>query len=349
MTRQESTAQQVAGAQDDDEPDDWDKRIFSTGCADENAKLTDCYFEKKDWRKCKKEVNNEIQHNGQMASRTIPPLRAASRCLRIAPPSKAYARGFVTARPRSYYVPARASTPAATKPTATTSTRSASSKAAATPTTAAEPARTPIPAVSGTPLPDAPSPTPTPGNEPGAADGGSPKPIDWTQSYHGLGTSAFPPEVSAILQAPLDPDDVEVKPDGIIYLPEIKYRRILNAAFGPGGWGLAPRGELMVHEKLVTREYALVVHGRFVAQARGEQQYFSEEGVSTAAEGCKSNALMRCCKDLGIASELWDPRFIRKFMKTHAVQQWVEHVPTKRKKQIWLRKDDEVRYPFKKS
>lgn len=86
-----------------------------------------------------------------------------------------------------------------------------------------------------------------------------------------------------------------------------------------------------------------------MAQARGEQQYFSEDGVSTAAEGCKSNALMRCCKDLGIASELWDPRFIRKFMKAHAVQQWVEHVTTKKKKQIWLRKDDEVRYPFKKS
>ena len=44
---------------------------------------------------------------------------------------------------------------------------------------------------------------------------------------------------------------------------------------------------------------------RFVAQARGEMQYFSEESISTAAEGCKSNALMRCCKDLGIASELW--------------------------------------------
>ena len=58
--------------------------------------------------------------------------------------------------------------------------------------------------------------------------------------------------------------------DGIIYLPEIKYRRILNRAFGPGGWGLAPRGETIVTEKpdkggLVTREYALVCHGRYVS------------------------------------------------------------------------------------
>ena len=86
--------------------------------------------------------------------------------------------------------------------------------------------------------------------------------IDWTESYHGIGTSAFPQEVANILLAPIDPDDIEVKPDGIIYLPEIKYRRILNKAFGPGGWGLAPRGETIVTGKLVTREYGLVCGGR---------------------------------------------------------------------------------------
>ena len=57
---------------------------------------------------------------------------------------------------------------------------------------------------------------------------------------------------------------MEIKPDGIVYLPEIKYRRILNRAFGPGGWGLAPRSESIVTPKMVTREYALVCHGRYV-------------------------------------------------------------------------------------
>ncbi|KAI0846420.1 hypothetical protein F5Y00DRAFT_145419 [Daldinia vernicosa] len=56
MSKDESTSQQTIAAQDDDEPDEWDKRIFSTGCADENTKLTDCYYEKKDWRACKKEM-----------------------------------------------------------------------------------------------------------------------------------------------------------------------------------------------------------------------------------------------------------------------------------------------------
>jgi len=49
----------------------------------------------------------------------------------------------------------------------------------------------------------------------------------------------------------------------MIYLPEIKYRRILNKAFGPGGWGLAPRSETNVGPKVVSREYALVCLGRY--------------------------------------------------------------------------------------
>ncbi|KAF2086609.1 Mgm101p-domain-containing protein [Saccharata proteae CBS 121410] len=173
--------------------------------------------------------------------------------------------------------------------------------------------------------------------------------LDWSRSFHGLSATPFSPEAAAALLQPINPDDVEIKPDGIIYLPEIKYRRILNKAFGPGGWGLAPRGETIVTPKSVTREYGLVAGGRLVSIARGEQQYFDPEGIPTATEGCKSNALMRCCKDLGVASELWDPRFIRGFMKQHSKKVWVEHVVTKKKKQITLRKDDEPSYPFQVS
>ncbi|CAO3626977.1 unnamed protein product [Cunninghamella echinulata] len=138
----------------------------------------------------------------------------------------------------------------------------------------------------------------------------------------------------------INPNNVEIKPDGLLYLPEIKYRRILNKAFGPGGWGLAPRGEHSISTKNISREYALICHGRFVSQARGEQDFFDIAGLPTASEGCKSNALMRCCKDLGIASELWDPVFIRKFKKKYCVEVWAEHVTTKRKKKLWRKKDD---------
>ena len=88
--------------------------------------------------------------------------------------------------------------------------------------------------------------------------------VDWTKSFHGLSSQPFSKEAAEVLMAPIPFDDVEVKPDGIIYLHEIKYRRILNKAFGPGGWGLAPRGETIVTGKSITREYALVAHGRYI-------------------------------------------------------------------------------------
>jgi len=88
------------------------------------------------------------------------------------------------------------------------------------------------------------------------------KQVDWTRSYHGLSAAPFSETQASILMQPTNPQDIEIKPDGIVYLPEIKYRRILNAAFGPGGWGLAPRGETIVTERLVTREYGLVAGGR---------------------------------------------------------------------------------------
>ena len=86
---------------------------------------------------------------------------------------------------------------------------------------------------------------------------------------------------------------------------------------------------------------------RFVSMARGECPFFGDESLPRAAEGCKSNALMRCCKDLGVASELWDPRFLRKFKKDMCKEVWVEHAVTKKKRVIWQRKDaDAPGYPF---
>ena len=85
---------------------------------------------------------------------------------------------------------------------------------------------------------------------------------------------------------------------------------------------------------------------RFIAQARGECQYFGPETIPAAGEGCKSNALMRCCKDLGVASELWDPVYIRDFKKKHCHEVWVEHVATKKKRLIWLRKGLAPAYPY---
>lgn len=147
---------------------------------------------------------------------------------------------------------------------------------------------------------------------------------EWRDGYEGIGLRPFPPQIAQVLCEPIDKGDVEIKPDGLLYLPEIKYRRILNRAFGPGGWGLAPHGEPEITQNILSREWTLICMGRFVSTARGEQEFFKPTGVPTANEGAKSNALMRCCKDLGIASELWDPRYIRQFKAKYCVEVWCQ-------------------------
>ncbi|KAF4968825.1 hypothetical protein FSARC_3854 [Fusarium sarcochroum] len=172
--------------------------------------------------------------------------------------------------------------------------------------------------------------------------------INWEKSWYGLGAKPVTVEQNDVLSRPVDPEDVEVKPDGIVYLPEVKYRRRLNEAFGPMGWGMVHRGEVVVGSNIVTREYALIVNGRMVSQSQGVNNYFSAEGIPAAIEGAKSNALMRCCKDLGIASELWDPVFLRWFRKNYMEERWVEHQGTKKKRTFWYKKGlAEAVYPYK--
>eukprot|EP00698_Gefionella_okellyi_P009812 TRINITY_DN2515_c0_g2_i2.p1 TRINITY_DN2515_c0_g2~~TRINITY_DN2515_c0_g2_i2.p1 ORF type:complete len:365 (+),score=100.37 TRINITY_DN2515_c0_g2_i2:69-1163(+) len=132
--------------------------------------------------------------------------------------------------------------------------------------------------------------------------------------FQGASTQPVSSEQAKQLQAPLADSDIEIRPDGLLYLPEIRYRKVLNSVFGPGGWALIPVGPADVSDSgpipVVSREYALYVGGRFISTARGEQDYHSKGTMSyaTAVEAAKSNAMMRCCKDLGIASELWDPK-----------------------------------------
>ncbi|KAJ2900912.1 hypothetical protein GGI21_002481 [Coemansia aciculifera] len=170
----------------------------------------------------------------------------------------------------------------------------------------------------------------------------------WSTSFQGMATQPFDPRISEMLMAPVPESEIEIKPDGLLYLPEIKYRRILNRAFGPGGWGLVPRGAHSVSGRTLSREYALVCLGRFISQARGEQDFFDESGLATATEGCKSNALVRCCKDLGVASELWDPAFITQFKAKRCVEEWVTHAVKGSKKRMWRLKERQWDYPWAK-
>jgi hypothetical protein len=152
-----------------------------------------------------------------------------------------------------------------------------------------------------------------------------------------VSSEPFSPEVQLVLSEALNPAEVEIKPDGICYLPEIRYRKTLFRAFGPGGWCMVPRGPHSQNGNVLSREYALICHGRFISQARGSTSIASFSNAALASEAVRSNALMRCCKDLGIASELWDAGFIQAWKENFGVKRSVTD-GAGRSKLFWSKK-----------
>ena len=148
-------------------------------------------------------------------------------------------------------------------------------------------------------------------------------PPQYARGFDGMATEPFPEDARKVLAAPVDPHDVEIKPDGIVFLPGVAYRRILTRAFGAGGWALAPRSPARVMGNIVIYHGALYCLGRFVAEAVGE--CFYREGnanmsYASCVEGAKTDALSRCCKDLGIATEMWDANWREKWKAQYAYQ-----------------------------
>lgn len=153
------------------------------------------------------------------------------------------------------------------------------------------------------------------------------------RTFEQAGTKPLPKAVQKILAAPVvQTNEVYIRPDGEVYMPHVFYRRRLNAAIGPMGWAMRPVTDLMEAPGQMAREFALIVLGRVVATAFGSTKYFATKrngdpnfnaDKADAAESVKSNALIRCCKDLGIASELWDNRWCEAWKEKYAVHVYV--------------------------
>jgi hypothetical protein len=154
-------------------------------------------------------------------------------------------------------------------------------------------------------------------------------------------------KAAAILQEPLRDDEVEILPTGEVYLSQIGYRRRLNGAFRPGSWRLKPLAEPAQMGKTLVQRWSLIVFGVEVAESIGEADYQERNdrmSWATAWESAKSNALMRLCKDLGVASECWDRRWTEAWKQRNAIQVFREKQEGRDNKPQWRRVDAEPWY-----
>lgn len=160
------------------------------------------------------------------------------------------------------------------------------------------------------------------------------------QIYKNVAVVPFAAEVRVILAGYQTADEhnkletmYDILPTGELYLAQMFYRRILNEAFGPGGWALVPmdpkpwvQGDPEKKTTQLVQAWALIAHGQYVAEATGGAEYDPKNSRmlwSDACETVKSNAIMRLCKDLGLAGDCWDRRYIQAWKKKYAVHVWV--------------------------
>lgn len=162
------------------------------------------------------------------------------------------------------------------------------------------------------------------------------------------GTIELTKEQEESLYSPVVVEDVEIRPDGLIYLPWMEYVTRLRKAFGMS-WSLIPHGQPTKVGNFIHWPFWLIIRGKPYAFAVGEQQYFANDRMTygDALEGAKSNALMRLCKGLGISLELWKPSFVKEW-KAKFAESYSDGGKTKWKKKGSLNengKTDEETHP----
>ncbi len=145
-------------------------------------------------------------------------------------------------------------------------------------------------------------------------------------AYERIGQMVLTDKAEEILNEPLPDDEVDIRPDGLIYASHEYVVRQLNRAFGRMGWTLVPGSPLTRRPESNPPEYfqrwVLFVGGVYCSEALSSAIFY-DNGLMTlddCAEKIKSDCKRRTTKDLGIGTECWNRRFQKRIRDEQCVQ-----------------------------
>lgn len=142
----------------------------------------------------------------------------------------------------------------------------------------------------------------------------------------GLSNLGLKDEQIKALARPVDPEtEVEIMSDGVVYMPWIVVAKRLDDAVGVGQWALRQEGPPLydADEQEYAFDGSLWICGKFAARAMGGQRWKPKNPRMTrtaAIEGARSDCLRKCAKHVGVAHELWDPDWRRKYKAEYATK-----------------------------
>lgn len=153
------------------------------------------------------------------------------------------------------------------------------------------------------------------------------------------------------LSTPSD-DDIDIRPDGLIYVGHSYHRRVLTEVFGRGGWAEVEASPVQLKRQgeaeWVYQRWALYVRGQdghrvFIRSCVGSARWFGDSARANFAEtleSVRSDALPRNAAkgSLQIALEPWTKRVGQEWKHKYAIQVWVKD-RTGKQEIRWRRKD----------
>lgn len=137
------------------------------------------------------------------------------------------------------------------------------------------------------------------------------------------GTIELTSEQKKIIYAKVDEEGVLIRPDGIVYLSWTWYANKFRKAFG-NQWAQIPADRPQREGNLILQPFWLFIKGIPQAWAMGQQTYHPNNRNMTygdAIEACASNAITRLGKKMGMASELWNTEWVKKWRNKHAIKE----------------------------
>jgi hypothetical protein len=121
------------------------------------------------------------------------------------------------------------------------------------------------------------------------------------QRYRSVSTLKLPAKCRKILEQPVLDNELSINSKGWLFMKKEAYLQRLNKAF-PDNYSLVRSSEIKQIANTKYQLFTLYVNNCFVSEAFGECEIKMDKGQ------LEYTALVRTCKDLLVASELWDSK-----------------------------------------
>lgn len=143
-------------------------------------------------------------------------------------------------------------------------------------------------------------------------------------AFQKASTLQVEPEQERMLRKPFPDSDVEIRPDGLLYIPHMLIRERLIDAFGAGKWTVVRRREWVDKQngnEILYAEWVMLVNGVAVGETVTDHPLTGRMTYGEALESTEGEAVRRIsAKRFGCGSQVWMPGYIRTWMAKHAVK-----------------------------